>query len=820
MRMDWLMLQDVRYAARSFRKAPLFTLATLAVIGLGVGANTAVFSIVNAVLLKPLYQSAIQDAGSVVMLWESNPALQGFLAQRIPVSLRNYLAWKKESQSFRAMGAFQDTNVTLSGAGKPEQVEAGLASIDFFGVLGVQSLAGRFFAAEDAAGTNGVAVLSSELFRRRFAADPAVIGTKLLVNGAPRIIAGVLPATFQLPAMWEGMDQKKPEIWIPLDTSETGNESALDARKNLVLARLRPGVSVAAARSEMAVLAQRMQAAFPQLNRGFGANVFPLDDEDVASNVRRMVLVLQAAVGFVLLIACANVANLLLARAAGREREIGVRLAVGAPPSRIIRQLLTENVLLSVAGGALGLLLATWSLSAISALAPPDVHGFHEMRVDLSVLLFTAAAVLVSGVLFGLAPALHAGHTDLARALSKGGRTGRSAVSGRVRRVLATVEVALTVMLLVGAGLMVRTFRALMSVDPGFRAEHLLRARIKLPPDQYGRLGQTARFCRELLDRVSALPGVVSAGIASGIPMQDLQMSGFRIDGAADPTPGSEPTADVRTVSETYFATLGMRLLRGRGFTRGEAESGTSTAVVVNQALAERYWPGQDAIGKSIIMGSGYGERRRRVVAGVVYDTRQLGLSVAPRPEIFFPSRELTEMSLVVQTAGDPHRMADIITGAVWAIDPDLPVYDVQGVQEIVRGSIAQERFNMFLLSVLSGLSLLLAGVGLYGILAYGVSLRTRELGIRLALGAEPGALVRLVLSEGLKIALVGTTAGVVGALALSRVMAGLLYGVQPTDPPTFCAIVVIVIGVALLATYAPARRASRLDPIRSLRIE
>ncbi len=819
MRMDWLMLQDVRYAARSFRKAPLFTLATLAVIGLGVGANTAVFSIVNAVLLKPLYQGAIQDAGSVVMLWESNPALRGFLAQRIPVSLRNYLAWKKESQSFRAMGAFQDTNVTLSGAGKPEQVEAGLASIDFFGVLGVQPLAGRFFAAEDATDRNGVAVLSSELFRRRFAADPAVIGTKLLVNGAPRIIAGVLPATFQLPAMWEGMDQKKPEIWMPLDTSETGTESALDAHKNLVLARLRPGVSVAAARSEMAALAQRMQT-FPQLNRGFGANVFPLDDEDVASNVRRMVLVLQAAVGFVLLIACANVANLLLARAAGREREIGVRLAVGASPSRIIRQLLVENVLLSVAGGALGLLLATWSLSAISALAPPDVHGFHEMRVDLSVLLFTAAAVPVSGVLFGLAPALHAGHTDLARALSKGGRTGRSAVSGRVRRVLATIEVALTVVLLIGAGLMVRTFRALMSVDPGFRAEHLLRARITLPPDRYGRLGQTARFCRELLDRVSALPGVVSAGIASGIPMQDLQVSGFRIDGAPDPRPGSEPTADVRTVSETYFTTLGVRLLRGRGFTRGEAESGTSTAVVVNQALAERYWPGQDAIGKSIIMGSGYGERRRRVVAGVVYDTRQLGLSVAPRPEIFFPSRELTEMSLVVQTAGDPHRMADTITGAVWAIDPDLPVYDVQAVQEIVRGSIAQERFNMFLLSVLSGLSLPVAGVGLYGILAYGVSLRTRELGIRLALGAEPGALVRLVLSEGLKIALVGTMAGVVGALALSRVMAGLLYGVHATDPPTFCAIVLIVIGVALLATYAPARRASRLDPIRSLRIE
>jgi predicted permease len=381
---------------------------------------------------------------------------------------------------------------------------------------------------------------------------------------------------------------------------------------------------------------------------------------------------------------------------------------------------------------------------------------------------------------------------------------------------LAAVEVALAVILLIGAGLLVRTFRSLLAVDPGFRAEHVLRARIKLP-GRYD-LPRAAAFCRELLDRETALPGVVSASLASGVPMSDLQMSGFRVDGAAEPKPGSEPVADVRSISETYFETLGMRLLRGRSFTRTEAESSNATAIVVNQVLAAQFWFGQDAIGKSVTMDRGYGERRQRTIVGVVYDTRQLALGTATRPEIFFPSREFMEMSLVVKTAGDPLAMTDAVSRQVWAIDRDQPVYDLAAMRNIVQGSAAQERFNMSILSALSGLSLALAVVGLYGILAYGVSLRTRELGVRLALGAEPRAIIRLVLGEGLRVAVVGSAIGVAASLALSHLVSGLLYGVTTTDPLTFITMPLLVIALALAASYSPARRASRIDPMESLR--
>lgn len=758
------MLDDVRYALRTFRKAPFFSLIAIVAVALATGANTAVFSIVDAVLLKPLVFSSLSDASRLVMVWEANPALSGFLAERVPVSMRNYIAWRKQARSFQSMGAYQDTNFTLTGMDKPEQLETGLASMEFFDVIGVRAAAGRLFTPGEA--RQNVVVLSDSLYRSRFGAEPSTIGRTVILDGAPRTIVGVLPATFQLPAMWEGMDQKKPAIWIPLDTAESQPAKVLDNRASYVIARLRPAVELAAARAEMAVIAERTRAEFPQQNTGFAATVFPLAVEDVGANVRRMVVVLQAAVGLVLLIACANIANLLLTRAAGREREVAVRMAIGAPRSRIIRQLLTESVILSVAGGMLGLLLATWSLGAISALAPPDVHGLHELRVDRWVLLFTAGVMLLAGMLFGLAPALHAGRTDLAEVLGKGGRGGHGGISSRVRQGLATVEVALAVILLIGAGLLVRTFRSLLAVDPGFRAEHVLRARIKLPAQRYDR-PRAAAFCRELLDRETALPGVVSASLASGIPMSDLQMSGFRVDGAAEPKPGSEPVADVRTVSETYFDTLGMRLLRGRSFTRTEAESSNATAIVVNQALAAQFWPGQGAIGKSVTMGSGYGERRHRTIVGVVYDTRQLTLGTATRPEMFFPSREFTEMSLVVKTAGDPLAMADAVSRQVWGIDRDQPVYDLAAVRNIVQGSAAQERFNMSILSALSGLSLALAMVGLYGILAYGVSLRTRELGVRLALGAEPRAITRLVLGEGLRVAVVGSAIGVAASLAL-----------------------------------------------------
>jgi putative ABC transport system permease protein len=812
------MLMDLRYALRNLQKTPGVTFIAFLTLALGVGANTAVFSVLDAVLLRAF---PLQDPDRLVVVWESNPALGSFIAERVPVCLKNYLEWKQRSQSFSQMGTFENGSVNLTGAPKPEQVDLAKASPDLFTTLGVRPAVGRTFASNEGdSGRNRVAVLSYSLYHNRFGGDRSVLGQTIRLNGASFTVVGVLPADFELPAFWEGMDQKKPDVWVPLNTNANQGKDQLQERNKYVFARLKPGATLEQARAEMNVIAQRRKEEDPKLNEGFSASVFPIRVEDVGPGLRRAALVLQCAVGFVLLIACANVANLLLARATGREKEVAVRMALGAGRWQIWRQMLTESMLLSVGGGLAGLLLAWWGIAGIAALAPSDVHNLHELRLDPRVLGFTIATMLLTGLIFGFAPALHAARQNVSGSLNRGGRAGVGGMSKRLRGALVVSEVALALVLLVGAGLMVRSMQRLLAIDPGFRADHLLKLHVSLPESKYPRDEQVASFCRRLLSSLASTPGVQSAAITSALPMEDLSLTGFRVEGAPEPAPGSEPTTDWKSVSADYFQTMGSPLLRGRSFTRQDAEEAESHVVIVNESIAKRYWPGQDPLGKAILVSIGGGERKRRVIIGVVGDSRQLGLDTEPRPEIYFPSDSIRNMRIIVRTTAPPLQLATAVTNAVLALDKDQPVASLSDMESLVRSTAAPRRFNMMMLGMFGALALILSSVGLYGVLAYSVTQRSRELGVRVALGATPADLARLVVGQGLALTLVGVAIGLAGAFALTRLMESLIYGVTATDPLTFALVGVGLTAIAMLASYIPARRAAHADPVEALRAE
>lgn len=808
------MFQDLTLALRSFRKSPAFTAVAVLVLALGVGANTAIFSVVDAVLLRAF---PYRDPDRLVMLWESHPSLGGFIGKRLPVSIKSFLAWKQQSQSFIDMAAFEDGHMNLTGRDKPERVQIATASTNFFNVLGVSMRFGRSFRTDEGvAGHNRVAILSDALLQRRFGGDPHVIGSSIALDGKDVTVVGVLPAEFHLPATWEGLDQSKPDLWTPLDTSLTQPDRVLRNQSKYVYGRLRPGVTLDQARAELKVINARMVQQDPELDPGQSANIFPLREEDVGPQLHRNVLVLQFAVAFVLLIACANIANLMLTRAAARQRELAIRIALGASRIRLIRQMLAESLLLSIAGGALGLALGLVGMRVINALAPTDIHNLHELQLDPQVLGYTLLIVLFTTVVFAVAPSLHAGSRNVGESLSQGGRAGLGG-GRRLKSILVISEVALALMLLVGAGLMIRSLRALMSVNPGFRTAGLLTMQMELPASAYPKADSIKAFDRKLMDAVKGIPGVASAAIASGLPMQNLRLTSFTIEGAPEPPKGSGPTTDYQFVSENYFEVMNSRILRGRSFTSADAQEPEPHATVINESLARQYWPGQDPIGKAVLLPKDKA-KRRVVIVGIVEDSHQLKLDEPTRPELYLPSSEFQSFSLVLRCTADPNTVSSPVLKQIAAIDANLPVTNVIAYDKIIRESTDERRFQMGMLTAFAALALFLASIGLYGVLAYSVAQRTREIGVRMALGARSLDVVRLVLVQGLMLALIGVGIGLVGSFWLTQLMSSVVFGVSATHPLTFAVVAAGLTIIALLASYLPARRAARIDPMEALR--
>ncbi|HEV3469892.1 MAG TPA: ABC transporter permease [Pyrinomonadaceae bacterium] len=804
--------QDVRFGLRMLGKRPVFTAVALLTLSLGIGANTAIFSVVNAVLLRPL---PYEDSERIVRVWNTF-APRGLT--QLPISEPEFVEFRDQSKSFEHVAAYVTGALTLTGAGEPERVVATESSAALFPVLRVRPELGRTFSAEEEqAGRPEVIVVSHRLWQRRFGADPGLIGKTLALNGRGRTVVGIMPPGFNYPT-------GDVDLWAPL-TIEPASTN-LGVHYLDVIARLKPGVTPGQAQAEMGAVFDGLMRKYPEYYKdaaGAGVSLVPLH-EQVVGDVRPALLVLLGGVGFMLLIACANVANLLLARAAARKKEIATRTAFGASRLRIVRQLLTESLVLFVLGGALGLLLALWGVHLLVGASPVEIPRMSEVGIDGRVLLFTTLTSLLAGTFFGLAPALQASKPDLNEALKEGGRAGAGGRGqSRTRDLLVVSELALSVVLLVGAGLMVRSFLRLLEVRLGFDPDNVLTMQLSLPHSRYPESHQVVGFYRQLLERVGGLPGVQAAAAVSQMPVGEVRMNAsFEAEGRA--FEAASAIADFNRVTPDYFRAMSLPLVRGRPLAEADTE-GLPAAVVINQTMARKFWPGEDPTGKRIRLRA---DAPWLTVVGVAADTKNRGLGAETKPEMYFPHSEQSfglgppssAMTLVVRSANDPRQVVSAIRAEVRAMDRDLPVYRVQTMGEVVAASISRTRFTMLLLALFAGLALLLASVGVYGVMSYGVGQRTHEIGVRKALGAQPRDITGLFVRQGFVLALAGVGLGLLGALALTRAMRGLLYGVTASDPLTFMSVPLLLMATALLACYLPARRATRVDPMTALRYE
>jgi putative ABC transport system permease protein len=806
--------QDIRYGLRVLWKNPGFTAVAVVALALGIGANSAIFSVVNAVLLRPL---PYKDPDRLVMVWEEN-SKSGY--PKDTPAAANFVDWRDQNQVFEGMAAVAEQDFNLTGSGEPVRLTGRRVSAELFPLLGVAPHAGRTFGPEeDRPGAGKVVVLSHGLWQRRFGADRTLIGRTLNLNGEPHTVVGVMPAHFRFPT-------RSDELWVPI--AFTPEQAANRGRHYLeVVARLKQGVTVERAQAEMSTIAARLQQQHPEQNTGLGAAVEPMH-EHLVGDIRPALLVLLGAVGFVLLVACANVANLLLARAATRQKEIAVRTALGASRLRLIRQFLTESVLLAALGGVLGLLLAVWGVSLLGAFVPDDISQVKDIGVDARVLGFTLVVSLLTGLVFGLAPATQASNFNLNETLKEGGRDSSSGSRGkRIRGLLVVTEVAVSLVLLIGAGLLINSFLRLRSVDPGFKVDNLLTMSVVLPRERYPNFERRTSFYTDLLARVQSLPGVRSAAVTSWIPLAATQGDsiGVSAEGHPDPLPGQgkRPSVATRVVSPQYFRTMGIQLLGGREFEEGRDRTDSPVVVLVSEAFARRFWPNESAVGKRVNPGDPNDPADWYEVVGVVRDVRQFELAAEPKPQMYFTYTQagvFLPRHLVVSTDADPLAVAGAVRSAVWEVDREQPVSDISTMREVLSESLARERFSMMLLGVFAALALLLAAVGLYGVMSYTVAQRTREIGLRMALGAQRGDVLRLVVGQGLKLVLAGVALGLVAAVALTRLMKSLLYGVSATDPATLVTISLVLVAVAVVASYIPARRATRVDPLTALRYE
>ena len=802
--------QDLRYGFRALLRNPGFSAVAILALALGIGPNSAIFTMVDAVLLKPL---PIPEPNRVVMIWQTL-LKSGF--DQMPVSAADYLDWKRQAASFENMSAafaIPEYGLNISGAGEPERVSAARASREFLPALGIKPIVGRnFLPAEDLPGGPPALLISHALWQRKFRSDPAIVGSTLTVDGVPRTIIGVVPH--------ELGELVAADLWLP--TSVNPNQPERRDHQYGIVARLKPGVTVQQARAEMQVIARRLEAEYPATNTGWGVTLFPMA-EMFTGRVRPVLLILLGAVGLLLLIACANLANLLLARAASREKEIAIRGALGAGRFRIVRQLLTESLVLAVAGGALGLALAAWSVRLLRGVVPEMFPLLRHMTVDARVLAFTLCLSVLTGLLFGLVPAWKTARTDLNTTLKEtAGRSETSGGSFRIRGVLLASEVALAVLLSVSAGLLLRSFIRVATVDPGVRTANVLTMNVTLTDAKYDTPLKRATFFKDVVERLDALPGVRSAGVVMFLPLRvsilsfRIGVTRFTIQGRPPVPEDQQPLADYRPATPGYFKTIGIALRQGRLFDQHD-DAAAKPVVLVNEALVRKYFANENPLGHQILQ---FG--RKREIVGVVADAKLYGLDAPVEPAIYVPqAQEPSEfMALVVHTEGDPAAMAGAVRREILKLDPEQPISNVRTMETVLSDSLTLRRVAMLMLTVFAVLALTLATVGIYGLTAYAVSRRTHEIGLRVALGASQMQVLRLVVGQELTISVIGAAIGLAVAFQLKRPLSGMLYGVAPTDPLVFVGVPLLLVAVSVLASYVPARKATRIDPLVALRYE
>jgi predicted permease len=804
------LLQDLRYGARMLFKNPGFTLIAALTLALGIGATTAIFSLLDTVLLRPL---PFRDPERLVMLWEGAAHTGN---HRNPLAPANYADWKAQNQSFEDVAALEYTSYNLTGSGEPERVQAQKVTANFFWLLGVTPILGRnFLPEEDRPDGHKVALLSYGYWQRKFGGDAAVIGKEILLDEQQYMIVGVMPVGFQFLS-------KEMSLWTP--KAFTSKELATRTESYLtVVARLKPGVTLTQAQADSTAIAQRINREHPLPNYELTASLIPLR-EQLTGDVRLVLLVLMVAVGFVLLIACANIANLMLARGVARNKEIAIRSALGASRGRIVRQLLAESVLLSFIGGGAGLVLAWFSFSFLKQMVPSIIALQANLQIDLKVLGFAALLSIFAGVIFGLAPALQGAKVDLNETLKQSNnRAGSHTTQRRLRNALVVTEIALALMLLVGAGLLIKTFLKLRALDLGLRPENVLTLRTELSPKKYIELPKRAAFYQQALERVRAIPGIAAAGYVTAAPLvQKWGSSSFTAEGR-EPVPGQNALS--RQVSPGYMETIGMTLRQGRFFAERDDEQAPPVAII-NETMTRQYWPGENALNKRFKIGGVTSYKPWVTVVGIVADVKELGLDVPAKATMFFPYQQMadnfwnTPRELAIRVQGDPANVIAAVRQAIWSVDRDQPISNIRMMNEILAEEMTERRVEMSLLAAFAALGLLMAALGVYGVLSYIVTQHTPELGIRVALGAQPADVLRLVLRQGMRLAVAGIGLGVVAALLVTRLIKTLLFDVSANDPATFAGVALLLALIAMLACWIPAQRAAKVDPLIALRHE
>ena len=810
--------QDLRYGIRMLIKHKLFTVVAIMTLAVGIGANTAIFSVVNATLLRP---PPYKNPDQLVMVWGTNPGGYGWRG-KTGFSAPSFLDYREQNQAFERMATFNAAVFTLTQSGSPEPIRGGMVTAEFFDVLAVQPILGRAFLPEDAqSGRDRVAILNYNLWRRRFATDPNMVGQTIRLDATPYTVIGVMPQGFDftIPEFFDSRDLWVPAV-LPLDESERGHKYLT------VIARLKSGVTLGRAREDMSALSERQAKEYPSSMSGFGVLLTPLH-EQMVGDIRLVLLLLFGAVGFVLLIACANVASLQLARASTRQKEIAIRTALGASRGRLVRQLLTESMLLASLGGALGMLLSLWGIRLLTGLESAGVPQGTVVTIDAAVLVYSAILSVITGILFGLAPALQNAPKFISQSLKEGGRNSAAGVSGlRLRKLLTVSEVALSMILLIGAGLAVRSFVGLLQVNPGFEIRNALTARLNLPKYSYPEPAKQADFYTQVIERIEALHGVTAAGATDELPpTMGRHSSTLYIDGRA-PVDQSDQSLAVqeRVVTADYFRVMGIPISAGRAF-QATDDGPAKPVALINQAFARRFFPNEEPIGERLRFGSA---NSWMTIVGVVGDVRGFGLDKQPNSELYLhykqytllPYNPLPHMHLVVRTMGDPNDLAAAVLGSVREVDKDLPLAPARTMEDVLAASIAGRRANMLLLGAFAVIALLLTGVGVYGVISYSVAQRTQEIGIRIALGARSRDVTALVVGKGMSLVLTGIAIGLAGAFALTRWMVSMLFDVSATDPLTFVGIALLLALVAFLACWIPARRATKVDPLVALRHE